>query len=311
MKLHRRQFIGSTLAGLGGLIAGSRAQTLEPGPRPFEPFDPFEKVPLGKTGLMMSRVGLGTGMSGFNRQSNQTRLGQEKFTELVLGCYERGINWFDSADLYGSHSFIRNALATVPRDKYLLVSKLWFRKGGMPILGEERPDADKMIERFLTELGTDYIDLVLLHCMTDADWNSKLEKQMELMAEMKQKGTIRAHGVSCHSLDALSTAAEEPWVDSIHERINPYGVHMDDSPEKVVPLFQRAHDNGKGIVGMKIMGAGGFRNSDMKRDHSIEFAFNLPCVDVMTVGFESAAETDDFVSRVKKAIRRPEAPIKT
>ena len=304
MKIHRRDFLGGIVAGMGGLVFHCEGQPTEP---KLPPFDPYAKVTLGKTDLKMTRVGLGTGMKGFNRKSNQTKLGQEKFTELVQGCLERGINWFDAADIYGSHSYLRNALAMVPREKYLLVSKIWFRPGGIPIPQDQRPDADAFIKRFLTELGTDHIDLVLLHCMTDAKWNSIYEKQMKLMADLKKKGIIRAHGVSCHSLEALETAAQEPWVDSIHERINPYGVQMDGPPEKVVPLFQKAHENGKGIVGMKIIGAGGFRDSDMKRDHSIEFVFNLPCVNVMTVGFESLAQVDDFENRVNRAIRRPAA----
>jgi len=306
MKMHRRGFLGGIAAGLGGLVFRCDGQTIEP---ELKPFDPYEKVQLGKTELKMTRVGLGTGMNGFNHASNHTRMGQEAFTKLVQGCLERGMNWFDSADLYGSHTFLRQALATVPRDKYLLVSKIWYQQRGLPTPANERGDADKIVERFLEELGTDHIDLVLLHCLTDANWNSIHEKQMKLLDDLKKKGVIRAHGVSCHSLEAFKTAAEEPWVDSIHERINPYGASMDDTPENVVPVFQKAHDNGKGLVGMKIMGAGNFRDSDMKRNHSIEFAFNLPCLDVMTIGFEKLAEVDDFETRLSKAVRRSEVQV--
>ena len=302
MKIPRRTFLNGSLLGLGATVLGYqsevKAQPVESGT-----FAPSQIVQLGKTGIKLSRVGLGTGMSGFNRASNQTRLGQEKFTELVRGCYDRGIKWFDAADIYGSHPFLKPALSGVKRDDYTLVSKIWFRKGGIPIPQEERPDADGFIERFLTELGTDHLDLVLLHCMTEADWPTKYEKQMKLMDDLKKKGVIRAHGVSCHSLAALQTAASEPWVDSIHTRINPYGESMDDTPEKVVPVLRTAHDNGKGIVGMKIIGAGKFRDSDMKRDHSIDFALNLGCVDTMVVGFESLAEVDDFAARMRKTAR--------
>lgn len=305
MKLHRRQFIGVTLAGISGLLLGQgneRTDSIQP-----KPFDPYEKVQLGKTGLKMTKVGLGTGINASRRESAHTRMGQEAFTKVARGCLDRGMNWFDTADLYGSHGLLRNALAGVPRDTYLLVSKIWLRPGGIPEPQDQRPDADKVVERFLKELGTDCIDLVLLHCLVESDWNSRYEKQMSLLTDLKQKGVIRAHGVSCHSLEAFKRAAEEPWVDSIHERVNPYGVQMDDTPEKVVPVFEKAHDNGKGTVGMKIMGAGNFSDSDMKRDHSIEYAFNLPCLNVMTVGFESLTQVDDFESRVKKAVRRPVA----
>ena len=83
---------------------------------------------------------------------------------------------------------------------------------------------------FLKELKTDYIDLLLLHCVTDADWPEQLRKQMDIMSKLKSQGKIRALGVSCHSIAALEAAAAEPWVESVHTRINPYGMSMDGSP---------------------------------------------------------------------------------
>jgi predicted aldo/keto reductase-like oxidoreductase len=302
MKMHRREFLGGTLAGLGAMFLNPSSRADEAGG--LSTFDPYEKVPLGKTGLTVSRIGLGTGMRGSNQQSNQTRLGKEKFSELIKGCFDRGISFFDMADLYGSHPYVLDALKGVNRDKVTLCTKLWFHKGGIPIPQEERPDADQMIERFLKEIGTDYIDIVQLHCMTNDNWPSLFEKQMTLMDKLKQKGVIRAHGVSCHSLGALKTAAAEPWVDVVHARINPYGQSMDGSPEDVLPVLQQFHDNGKGIVGMKLIGEGKFRNSDMQRNHSIDFVLNCGCVDMMIVGFESLEEVDDFAVRVQNTLRR-------
>jgi aryl-alcohol dehydrogenase-like predicted oxidoreductase len=243
-------------------------------------------------------------MNGSNRQSNQTRLGQEKFSELLRGCFDRGINLFDMADLYGSHPYLMPALKGIPRDQFVIVSKIWLHRGGIAEAPDQRPEADKTVERFLKEIGTDYIDLVLLHCMTDKDWPTRFETQMGLLDGMKKKGLIRAHGVSCHSLDALKTAAAEPWVDSVHARINPYGISMDGEPDVVVPVLNDIHAAGKGVVGMKLIGAGKFRDSDIKRNYAVEFVLNLRSVDTMVVGFENLAETDDFAARVKTAIRR-------
>lgn len=307
MKIPRRKFISSGLIGLGGLILGARsyAQSLPE----IKTFDPWEIVPLGKTGIKVSRVGLGTGMNGFNQQSNQTRLGADKFRELIRGCYDRGVRLFDTADLYGSHPYLIPALSGIKRENYVIVSKIWYNRGGIPIPENERPDADKMVQRFLKELGTDYIDLVLLHCMTDENWPTKFEKQLKLLEDLKQKGLIRAHGVSCHSLEALKTAASEPWVDSVHARINPYGESMDGDPDVVVPVLQRFHQAGKGVVGMKIIGAGKFRTSDLKRNNSIDFTLNLGCVDTMIVGFEKLEEVDDFAIRVQNTPRRNPTPL--
>jgi aryl-alcohol dehydrogenase-like predicted oxidoreductase len=119
------------------------------------------------------------------------------------------------------------------------------------------------------------------------------------MAKLKQKGVVRAHGVSCHSLAALEAAAAEPWVDSVHARINPFGMSMDGPPEKVVPVLQKLHAAGKGVVAMKIVGEGRLRNEPAKLDESVRFVLGLGCVDVLNVGCESLAEIDDFAARVR------------
>ncbi len=295
MKIARRTFLKQTLWGLGSLLLGCRRTEKNPSTAFW---NPYEKVQLGRTPIRLSRVGLGTGMRAFNRMSNQTRLGQEKFTELVRTCLDRGISWFDAADLYGSHSFLAAALEGVPREQYVLVSKIWLRPRGLP---EGQPtDTEQTVHRFLQEFRTDCIDLLLLHCLVEPDWPSRYEKEMEVLVRLKEKGLLRAHGVSCHSLPALSAAASHPWVDSIHARINPFGVQMDGSPDVVVPVLRQAHENGKGIIGMKLIGEGAFRNSPEKRAETIDFVFNLGCVDAVTIGFESPEEEADFARAVRQ-----------
>lgn len=296
MKLPRRTFLKQSALGAGALLLGSKIADAKP-----SYFDPAERFTLGKTGIKVSRLCLGTGMKGGKRQSNQTRLGKEKFTQLIRGAYDRGIRVYDMADLYGTHPYVVPALKGIARDKYVLVSKIWFRPGGIP--ENERPDADVVVQRFLKEIGTDYIDLVLLHCCTAGTWTTDLKKQMEILDSLKHKGVIRAHGVSCHSMEALETAANDPWVDSVHTRINPYGMSMDGPVAKVVPIIKKIHDANKGVVGMKIVGEGRLRNDPEKRQESIKFALHSGIVDVLNVGFESTAEIDDFAAMVKKIPR--------
>jgi aryl-alcohol dehydrogenase-like predicted oxidoreductase len=299
MTIPRREFLKRSALGVGSMLAGlpiARATESKPG---F--FDPFEPVTLGKSGLKVSRFCLGTGVHGGNRQSNATRMGKEKFEALVQGAHERGIGLYDLADLYGTHPFIIPALKGIPRDRFGIVSKIWFRPGGIP--DADRPDADIVVQRFLKEIGTDYIDLVLLHCVESANWPTELRKQMDILERLKEKGDIRAHGVSCHSIEALEAAANEPWVDSVHTRINPYGMSMDGPVDKVVPVLKKLHAAGKGVVGMKIIGEGRLRNDDEKRDASARFVLGLGCVDVMNIGFERIEEIDDFAARVRKVPR--------
>jgi aryl-alcohol dehydrogenase-like predicted oxidoreductase len=296
MKMKRREFLKQSTFAVGGLLTSVRYVTAaQPDPARF---DPYEKVSLGKTGLKVPRFCLGTGANGWEGQSDQTRLGKKGFTELIRGAHERGIRLFDSADLYGSHPYFIPALQGVPRDQYFIVSKMWFGRGGLPT--NERPDADVLLPRFLKELQTDYIDLLLLHCVTSPQWPVQLRKQMDILSKYKEKGTIRALGVSCHSLPALEAAVSEPWVESVHARINPYGINMDASPKKVMPVLKQLHDAGKGVVGMKIIGAGELSNDDAGRDASVRFSLESGCVDVLNVGCASLSEVDDLATRVRK-----------
>jgi aryl-alcohol dehydrogenase-like predicted oxidoreductase len=241
---------------------------------------------------------MGTGTQGGQRSSNQTREGRETFQRLLRDAHDRGVRTFDLADLYGSHTYLPPALDGIPRGNYHLISKIWWNWGGIP--EPERPAADIVVARFLKELKTDYIDLLLLHCVAAADWPEQLRPQMDILTKLKTQGKIRALGVSCHSIAALEAAAAEPWVESVHTRINPYGMSMDGSPEEVVPALKKIHAAGKGVIGMKIIGEGRLRNDDARRDESVKFALNLGCVDVLNVGFEKVTEIDDFAARVRK-----------
>jgi len=296
MEMKRREFLVRSISGMGGLLLG-QGYISSAGQKSVN-FDPYERVTLGKTKIMVSRVGFGTGMRGGRRQSNQTRLGKEVFEGLLQSSYERGVRLFDAADLYGSHPYLAGALKKIPRKDYAIVSKIWWRRGGIP--EQQRPDADVVVERFLKELDTDYIDLILLHCVQSEKWPDELDTQMNILAKLKKKGLIRAHGVSCHSLAALQACVSEPWVDSVHARINAYGAKMDGPTEKVAPVLKALHEAGKGVVGMKLIGEGTFRNSDEKRDESVRYVLGLGSVDAMVVGFEKIEEVDDFAARVRK-----------
>ncbi len=296
MHIPRREFLTKSALGLGGALLGTRLLArAEPVAKYF---DPFARVPLGKTNMKFSRIVLGTGMRGGKRESNQTRMGKEKFEGLIRDSFDRGVRAYDLADLYGTHPYVIPALKGISRDRFEVITKIWWNKGGIP--EPERPDADVCVERFLRELKSDYIDLVLLHCVTSPKWPEELRRQMDILSKLKEQGKIRALGVSCHSLAALEAAVTEPWVESVHTRINPYGMSMDGTPEQVVPVLKKLHAAGKGVVGMKIIGEGRLRNDEEKRDASVKFALDLGCVDVLNVGCESIAEVDDLAARVRK-----------
>ncbi len=300
MKIQRREFLKRSAIGLGGMFIGAKlgaveavgttAATTSSVPKYF---DPFERVSLGKTSLKVSRLCMGTGTSGVQHQSNQTRLGRDNLNRILRDALERGVRTFDCADQYGSHTYLASAMKDVPRDKYDIITKIRWQ-------GDDQQDANVYVDRFLKELSTDHIDLLLIHCVTAADWPQQMRKQMDILSKYKEKGVIRALGVSCHSIPALEAAAAEPWVESVHTRINPYGMSMDGSPEKVVPVLQKIYAAGKGVVGMKIVGAGRLRADSDRRQESVKYALGLGCVSILNVGFESTDQVDNFAGHIQK-----------
>ena len=292
MPIDRREFLRAAVTGTTGMLLADRLATVAPANS-----DPRALVPLGRE-LKVTRIGFGTGMAGVQRQSNQTRLGSEKFVRLLQYAYDRNVRLFDMADMYGSHGYVARALCGKPRDSYTLVTKIWFHPGGLP--EPERPDADVCVRRFLKELGTDYLDVVQIHCLTSGKWLQQMRKQMDLLAGLKRKGDIRAHGVSIHSLEALEAAAREPWVDVIHARVNRYQYRTDGPMEKVVPILKEAHSAGKGIVAMKLTGEGTF--DARQREANLRFVMGLDCVDAMVVGFERPEHIDQLKAGVREIL---------
>lgn len=292
MPLNRRQFVGATGGAALLLGTGATAVAADVASPP--------QVPLGNTGIRLSRVGQGTGVHGGRRQSDQTRMGFEKLVSLFHHAYDRGITFFDMADLYGTHLYFREALRTIPREKVTILTKMWWRYDGpedKTRLPFRRQVARSTLERFRHELNTDYLDIVLLHCMTKDSWNHELELYMEELLAAKEKKQVRAVGVSCHDFGALKTAAQSPWVDVVLARINPKGVKMDGSPEEITAVLKEMKANGKAVIGMKIFGEGQLSS---QREACVKFAQELGVLDCMTIGFEKPEQIDDVLRMIQK-----------
>jgi predicted aldo/keto reductase-like oxidoreductase len=154
------------------------------------------------------------------------------------------------------------------------------------------------LDRFRRELGTDYLDVCLMHCLTEADWNERYRGVMDVLSEAKEKGIIRAHGCSCHSIEALRAAAKSPWVEIDLARINPIGSHMDADPQTVVGVLREMKAAGKAVVGMKILGQGDMRS---RQDQALNYALSLGVLDAFTIGAESRGEQEDLIRRIAAA----------
>ena len=139
----------------------ANALTLKPLPRKFGASD---TVTLGKTGIQTSRLAMGTGTVGVGHHSHQTALGIKGLSDLLLNGYDHVLRFFDSADSYGSHPHVAEALKHVPRDKVTVLTKTWAR---------DAASARADLERFRRELGTDQSDICLMRCLNEGDWNGR------------------------------------------------------------------------------------------------------------------------------------------
>ena len=298
--ISRRHFLVKTLAGaaLTATAPGLICQA-EPAKKPTSAAD---RVFLGKTQIKASLLAQGTGFNGGGRNSDHTRLGQASFEALLRHSMDQGINFLDMADLYGTHPFVQKTIKGLPRDKFVMLSKIWPNKEDWvtPSGG-----AKEEVDRFRKELDTDMLDICLIHCMGNAQWPQKHEKIRDELSELKQKGIVRAVGVSCHDLGALKTASQHPWVDVIFARINHKGgaeYMMDGSVEEVSAVLKQARANGKAVIGMKIFGAGKLVKPEEK-DASLKYVFGNQLVDAITIGMLKKEQVDDTVARLNQALK--------
>jgi len=289
--MDRRQFVLSAAGGLGAAWLGSKiseakALSIPALPRKFSAADP---VVLGQTEIKTSRLAMGTGTIGTGHHSHQSDLGIKQLSDLLLNGYDHGLRFIDSADAYGSHPHVAEALKHISRDKVTVLTKTWAR---------DAQTARADLERFRRELQTDYLDICLMHCLTERDWTERYRGVMDVFSEAKEKGIIRAHGCSCHSIDALRAAAKSPWVEIDLVRLNPIGSHMDADPGTVLEVLREMRAKGKGIVGMKILGQGDMRT---RQDEALRYALSAGVLDAFTIGAESKAEQEDLVRRIAAA----------
>lgn len=289
--INRRECLTSFL-GAGVFLGTGRFPVLAAEPSPAPPM-----ATLGRTGIETSRLAFGTGVNAGNGRSKGTDMGFQKFVDLFLHAYDRGIRFFDLADSYGSHVYFREALRTIPREKATILTKVWWRYDGKDpgsLPAQQRYHAmHKAFRRYQNEIRTDVIDIVLLHCLMKRDWLEEMAPYMEALSELKAQGKIRALGVSCHDWGAMETAVDSDWVDVMLTRLNPKGSHMDNTPEKVIELMRKARSRGKGIIGMKIYGEG--KLIDI-REECMKFAQTNGVLDAMTIGALAPEQIDENVA---------------
>ncbi len=306
-RINRREFIGAAIGGTAvAATAGaylwsiptSRNEHLSPS-FTIDPLikSPTDKVLLGKSGIQVSLVGIGTGSSGWAKRSNQTNLGQSEFTRQMRYALDKGINFFDLADQYGTHPFFEKAMNGVSRDKYVIQTKSTSRTGA---------EAKADIDRFLKELNTDYIDSLIIHNVTIGDWTTRYSEVMEVFSEAKKAGKIRSHGVTCHSFEALQAAEKSDWVQINQVRWNNYQSNMDADVKTAGALFEKMRRKGQGMIGMKVVGNGSLVRgaNSVTPEECFKFQIDSGVVDAFVIGVEKIEHIDTLLKGTQTALNQ-------
>lgn len=292
----RRQFLGTT-------FGAAAASAVLPSSLQAAKRSATDWVTLGNSGVKVTRLAFGTGTNGGRIQRE---LGQKEFTRLVRHAYDRGIRFFESADNYDQmHEMLAEALRGIPRENYRLMTKLRWRDGDRPGY-----DLNAEIDRFRKELNSDYFDIFLLHNVQSPTWPIDLERLRDGLSEAKNKQIIRSHGCSGHGLLPIRAYPGNKWMDVALMRCNHDGTRMDNlrnsNNEKgviseVLPIMEKVHAQGTGILGMKIMGEGAFKTPE-QREASVQHVIKNTKVQTMTIGFKSTAEIDEAIERIDRAL---------
>ncbi len=293
-QLSRRQFLERSAAAASALLLTSCSAFRGTASRRTA----VDQVSLGHTGLKLSRLGFG---AGSNSGNVQRALGQDAFNRLVRYAYDQGITYFDCAQSYKTFEWLGGAIKGLPREKLFIQSKI----PGKP------EDVLANIDRHRKTFDTDYIDSMLIHCMTRDRWTDDYKRIMDGFEQAKQKKWILAKGVSCHSLPALRAATASSWTEVHLVRVNPQAKHVDGMQETwdkpgsdiapVLAELQTMRAKGRGVIGMKIIGNGDFTNPE-DREKSIRFAMSRPELSAIVIGFKSTAEIDEAIQRVNAAL---------
>lgn len=288
--LNRRDFLKTGVAAtvLGGLHGAAAKRSAA------------DWVPLGKSGVKVTRLAFGTGSFGGRVQRE---LGQEQFTRLVRHAHERGVRFFETADSYaGMPQMLATALKGVPRDSYRLMTKYRVR---------ETDETKATIDRFRKDLNSDYIDILLIHCVRSPRWPEELKRLEDEFSEAKAKKLILAHGASVHGLLPLRAFPGNKWLDVALMRMNHNGTRMDTlqtrdtddlgDVDEVVSHAKKIHAGGTGVLGMKLIGEGRFKTPE-ERYRALKFVMNTGAVDAVTIGYKSAAEVDEAIERMNRVL---------
>lgn len=238
--------------------------------------DLLKKVTFGQTGLMVSKLCYGTLALG----QYHSKLALSKGKNLLVQAYRNGINFWDTAELYETYSYIYEAMRELDYPDDLVISSRSYSR-----------DYDGMKEAIAKTLDALYLEKIHifgLHDMGDKEEFNNAMGAIEALKEAKKSGVIGHIVVTTHSVEGLEIAATQPWVDVVFPLYNKRSAGIiGGTVEDMRRVIRQANENGKGVYVMKVL-AGGHLVADA--EDSIRFALRNPDIHSIAIGMDNSDE---------------------
>ncbi|HHY78728.1 MAG TPA: 4Fe-4S binding protein [Clostridiales bacterium] len=237
----------------------------------------MNKTVLGNTGIEVTKLCFGALPLG----PLQKNLSVEEGAEIIAYALKRGVNFIDTAQMYGTYPHIKAALEKVDFLPVIATKST----------AETYESMGKAVNEALEQMGLDHIDIFHLHAArVDTDVFDKREGALRCLLDYKKKGKIKAIGISTHNVKVVDLAAEKEEIDVVFALINKIGRGIINGTAKdMEEAMEHCRKNGKGIYLMKVLG-GGTMIDDY--DDCMEYAMSLPGDYSIAVGMISKEEVD-------------------
>ena len=243
-----------------------------------------KRLPYGPTGLPVSRLCWGTGLMAVLKHN----LSHADAARVLIRGLELGVNFWDTADGYKTHPHVGEALRQVGsarRSDVVVNSKTKAKTAA---------DARADVDRFLSEMGTDYIDTLLLHGIETVEELQRRDEAMDEIQKLKASGKLKGVGISTHlgTGAIMDACASDERIEVILTTVNVDGQMLKGSMESHRPLVEKVFAAKKGITLMKTLAQGGLtKTPEMVRD-AIRFNLSLPYAHSVCVGVNTVEEVE-------------------
>jgi len=245
-----------------------------------------DRVTYGNTGLQVSRVNFGAGLIG----KLKYELSPSDGGRLLQAAYDLGVNFWDTADGYGTHPHVGEGLKGLDRASVVINSKT-------PAKDRDAAVAD--VERFLGEIGTEYIDTIMLHGVETVEEFALRQGALEGLLQCKARGLVRHVGLSTHiSTGAImDEIASNPALEVVLTLYNRDGLMLKSGTiEEHAAAIRRVYEAGKGVCLMKVLAQGELVDQP---ESAISAAFKFLYAHAATIGFRDIHQVQ-FALRIAR-----------